>query len=236
MTLAKAPRISPTPARAPKPARVRTRLSRDEKKALRAEELLDAAWTVFCEIGYEKLTIEDVADRAGYSRQPVYTLFGDKQNLIFELQSRATKDVMELLFAHLQPGISLRDLLTRVASGVATQLSSRKPTDGEQLFIVTQTIALSRPDIAAKVQLHARRVVDEIARLVRLSALAEGEVLRREPEVIAAHLAAYINGLTTVQYQTGKHYASAEDLVEVFLFLALERPPHPQPVRGLAKS
>ncbi|MES2682604.1 MAG: TetR/AcrR family transcriptional regulator [Pseudomonadota bacterium] len=229
-------KILPAEPRPARPARVRTRLSRDEKKVVRAAELLDAAWTVFCEIGYEKLTIENVADRAGYSRQPVYTLFGDKQNLIFELQSRATKDVMDLLFAQLQPGIPLRELLKRVARAVAAQLTSRKPTYGEQLFIVTQMIALSRPDIAAKVQLHARRVVDEIARLVRLSTLAEGEVLRRDPEVIAVHLAAHINGLTTVQYQTGKHYVSVDDLVEVFLFLALERPPHSQPIQGITKA
>src|SRR5690349_11377493 len=125
---------SPRPAR----RRVRTRLSREEKKVERAKELLDAAWAVFCEVGYEKLTIEDVADRAGYSRQPVYTLFGDKQNLFLELQSRATAQVMDLLFAHLEPGASLRENLARIAGIVAEQLNSNKPTAGEQLFFVAQ--------------------------------------------------------------------------------------------------
>lgn len=211
----------PLPRRPAAPSRTRNRLSRDEKKVERAKELLDAAWLAFCELGYEKLTIEDVADRAGYSRQPVYTLFGDKQNLIFELQSRATTEVMDLLFAHLRQGSDLRDNLARLAQIVAEQLSSRKPTHGEQLLIVAQTIALNRPDIAAKLQFQARWVIDEIARLIRRWPLAGGDALRSEPEVIAAHLAAHINGLTTVQYQTGQQFASAKDLEEIFLFLAL---------------
>jgi TetR/AcrR family transcriptional repressor of mexJK operon len=204
--------------------RVRTRLTREQKKTERAKALLDAAWAVFCEVGYEKLTIEEVADRAGYSRQPVYTLFGDKQNLFYELQSRSTIAVMDLLFAHLQPAASLRENLTKVAQVVAEQLNSNKPTYGERLYVVAQTIALSRPDIAAKLQAQARWVIDDIARLIRRSPLGRGEALRSAPEVIAAHLAAHINGLTTVQFQTGKRYASARDLTEIFLFLALARP------------
>ncbi|MDP9143045.1 MAG: TetR/AcrR family transcriptional regulator [Pseudomonadota bacterium] len=203
--------------------RVRTRLTRDEGKAQRARELLDAAWAVFCEVGYEKLTIEDVADRAGYSRQPVYTLFGDKQNLFCELQIRATVAVMDLLFTHLQPTASLRDNLGRVAQIVAEQLNSNKPPHGDRLYVVAQTIAFSRPDIAARLQTQARWVIDQIARLIRRSGLADDEALRSTPEVIAAHLAAHINGLTAVQLQTGMRYATVEDLTEIFRFFAFER-------------
>ncbi len=196
------------------------RKTREEQKSERKEQLLEAAWALFCEVGYEGLTIEAVADRAGYSRQPVYTLFGDLQNLFCELQSRATIAVMDLLFAHFKPGASLREILTKVATIVAAELNSNKPTYGERLYIVAQTIALSRPEIAAKLQMQARWVIDEIARVIRRAVLTSGESLRAEPEVIAAHLAAHINGLTTVQFQTGKRYASARDLAAIFSFLA----------------
>ncbi len=199
------------------------RKSREEQKSERKEQLLEAAWALFCEGGYESLTIEQVADRAGYSRQPVYTLFGDLQNLFCELQTRATVQVVELLFKSLRPGLTLREALTKVAQVVATELNRDKPTSGERLFIVAQTIALSRPDIAARMQTQARWVIDEIARFIRRSPLAKGETLRSEPEVIAAHLAAHINGLTTVQFQTGKRYASAADLTDLFLFFAFAR-------------
>jgi AcrR family transcriptional regulator len=200
----------------------RRKLSREEQKGQRALDLLEAAWTMFCESGYEALSIEGVAERAGYSRQPVYTIFGDKQNLFFELQRRATIEVMDLLFASLRPGATLRETLSEVAQVVAQQLNSDKPPYGEHLFIVAQTIALSRPDIAAKLQEQARWVIKEIARIIRHSPLADGEALRSEPEIIAAHLAAQINGLTTVQFQTGRRGTSADDLTEIFHFFAFK--------------
>lgn len=199
---------------------LRPRLSREDQKAQRAEELLEAAWTIFCESGYETLTIDDVAARAGYSRQPVYTLFGDKQNLFFELQRRAIAETVDLLFRRLRPGANLRESLSRIAKVVAEQLNSDKPRYGERLFFVAQTIALSRPDIAEKLQEQARWVIDELTRFIERCTLAPGEVLRSEPRVIAAHLAAHINGLTTVYFQTGERYTSADDLAGVFLYTA----------------
>lgn len=213
-----------SPARAVSASRpARTRLSREEKKAERAQALLDAAWNVFCEIGYDRLTIEDVADRAGYSRQPVYTLFGDKQNLFIELQARATRQVLDLLVTSLRPGAGLRENLTRIAQIVAEQLNSDKPQHGERLFFVAQSISLHRPDLAEKIRAQAQWVIDEIARLIQRSPLARGEVLRNPPPVIAAHIAAQINGMTTVHYQTGRRYVTAGELTKVFLFFALAR-------------
>src|SRR3546814_9405326 len=66
----------------------KVRLSRGEQNARRSEELLEAAWTVFCDKGYESVTIDDVAAQAGYSRMPIYSLFGDKQSLFFALWQR----------------------------------------------------------------------------------------------------------------------------------------------------
>jgi AcrR family transcriptional regulator len=206
----------------PAPRLLRRRLTREEQKAQRAQEILEAAWAVFCEKGYEALSIEDVAERAGYSRQPVYTLFGDKQNLFFELQSRATVEVVKLLFGDIRPGAGLRETLVKVAHATAEQLNQHKPTYGERLFVVAQIIAMSRPDIAAKLQEQARWVIDEIAAVIRRLRLAKGEELRGEPEVIATHLAAHINGLTTVQFQTGNRLTKVEDLVDTFLFLAFK--------------
>ena len=71
------------------------RRTREEQKADRSKELLAAAWVMFCDKGYEAVTIDDVAEHAGYSRMPIYSLFGDKQNLFFELQRSKTTELLE---------------------------------------------------------------------------------------------------------------------------------------------
>ena len=204
------------------PAR-KPRLSRQEQKAERSEALLAAAWIVFCEKGYESVTIEDVAERAGYSRMPVYSLFGDKQNLYFELWRKAVAELTRILIGGLKAGAPLRRNLKQLAELVA-ESSAVDPSDkpGERLFFVAQTIALSRPDIAEKLEQLARQVVGDVAGMVRGSTLAAGEALRTDPETIGAHLVAHINGLATVQFQTRNRFARARDLTAIFNAIAFK--------------
>lgn len=198
------------------------RLNREQKNELRKQQLLDAAWTLFCELGYEAVTIDAVAKAAGCSRMPVYTMFGDKQVLFFELWRRDAQAVTDLLLDHAPPGRLLRDNLSDIADLVAKQLRSNTTHHGEQLWFVTQTIALSRPELAARIEEGARRVISDMAMIVSESKLEDSESLRTEPEVIAAHLAAHINGLTSVQFQTGTQYADADTLRDIFLTIAFK--------------
>src|ERR1043165_3499534 len=93
----------------------RQRLSREEQKAERTQQLLDAARVMFMQKGYEAVTIDHVAEHAGYSRMPVYTLFGDKQNLFFELWRTATGELTTALIGRFRPGTPLRGNLKELA-------------------------------------------------------------------------------------------------------------------------
>lgn len=199
------------------------RMSREAQKAERSQALLIAAWEVFCEKGYESVTIDDVAERAGYSRMPVYSLFGDKQNLYFELWSNAVAELTRLLIGGFKPGTPLRRTLKQLAETIAQNARGDPGTQpGEKLFFVVQTIALSRPDIAAKLEQLARKVVADFAQIIRDSSLAAGERLRGDAETISAHLVAHINGLAAVQFQTRSQYAHTRDLTAIFTAIALK--------------
>ena len=209
-----------------KPVRARKpRLSRGQQREQRTTELLEAAWAMFCEKGYEAVTIENVAEYAGYSRMPIYSLFGDKQNLYFELWRKAVGALSDALLGSLRPGVSLRRNLAQLAEVVAQGPAGAAPDKSpESLFFAVQTIALSRPDIAAKLEKLSREVITHVARIVRESALEPGDVLRGDAETIAAHIVAQINGLSTVQFQTRKRFARARDLAAIFNAIALRSP------------
>ncbi|NKF22993.1 TetR/AcrR family transcriptional regulator [Solimonas sp. C16B3] len=177
---------------------------------------------MFCSKGYEAVTIDDVAAHAGYSRMPIYSLFGDKQNLFFALWRRAIAEMMETLMAGLERGVPLRDNLRRLAEAAA-QSRPFAPGAAEQLFFVVQTIALSRPEIEDELQALSRTVIGRFAAMVADSTLAKGEQLRATPDTIAAHLVAHINGMSTVQFQTGRGYVNVDDLVAIFTAIALKR-------------
>ncbi len=204
------------------------RLSRVEQSAQRAEELLTAAWAVFCEKGYEAVTIDEVAARAGYSRMPVYSLFGDKQNLYFELWKRTVGEMLKQIRTAQKPGDSLRRNLQRLAVQLAPAADAPndpRNSSGEHLFFAVQTIALSRPEIADKLELLARQVISEFAAVLGQSRLDKGDVLRGDLPTVAAHLVAQINGMATVQFQTRRSFFSADELADVFISIALRPSP-----------
>jgi len=202
----------------------RPRLSREEQREERTRQLLEAAWAVYCEKGYEAVTIDDVAAHAGVSRMPVYSLFGDKQNLYFALWCKFIDELSAALRSPLRPEDSLRTKLEQMSRIVVARPEPGKPTP-EGLFFVVQTIALSRPDIFKRLKQVANGVVDDFAELVRSSPLDKGDRLRAAPEVIASHLIAHINGMSTVEFQTGKNLATARDVNDIFLTIAF-KPAH----------
>lgn len=205
------------------PRAKKLRRNREEQKADRTQELLESAWAMFCEKGYEAVTIDHVAEHAGYSRMPVYSLFGDKQNLFFELWRSKTGALLELMVADLKIGVPLRRNLEKLAKLVSTPTPTDKHGQGASLFFVAQTIALSRPDLNEKITQFARKVIETFAEMIRNSVLAKGEKLRADPETIAAHIVAHINGMSTVQFQTrGTYDTKARDVNAIFLAIALK--------------
>jgi AcrR family transcriptional regulator len=199
----------------------RPRLKRGEQKVLRTQELLDAAWELFSEKGYDAITIDQVAEAAGYSRKPVYTLFGDKQSLFLALWVRLFGELVDLTVSLFEPSAPLRANLKRVADIASERGREGVARKGEGLFFVVQTIALSREDVATRITEMFEDAIARLAKAIKASRLAATEQLRGKPETIAAHLMAQINGLSLLQFQTGRNYMRAQDLLDLFVYMSI---------------
>src|SRR5919198_6132991 len=78
----------------------RTRAARSEGRDAR-EELLEAAARVFAEKGFQAASVDEIAERAGFSKGAVYWHFESKDDLFFALLAeridRPTWEMIELL-------------------------------------------------------------------------------------------------------------------------------------------
>jgi AcrR family transcriptional regulator len=61
------------------------RLSRDERKAETRARLLEAAATVFARRGYERASVEEIAETAGFTKGAVYAHFASKDELFLAM-------------------------------------------------------------------------------------------------------------------------------------------------------
>jgi AcrR family transcriptional regulator len=71
------------------------RLSREESRQQTRDRLLDAAAELFAERGVNGTSVEQIAERAGYSRGAFYGNFADKHELTLELLTRRTQHELD---------------------------------------------------------------------------------------------------------------------------------------------
>ena len=71
------------------------RLTRAEQSERNHALVLDAARSVFLACGYHAATVEEIADKAGFSRGVVYSRFGTKADLMLALLDRRIDELAE---------------------------------------------------------------------------------------------------------------------------------------------
>src|SRR5439155_22174604 len=94
-------------------SQARKRQTRAEKKAENREELLRAAERIAVREGFNRVSLDRVAEAAGLTKGAIYSNFGSKEELLFEVVRRLTPglDISEELVA----AGDLRAVLDRAA-------------------------------------------------------------------------------------------------------------------------
>ncbi|MFH8567534.1 TetR/AcrR family transcriptional regulator [Streptomyces sp. NPDC017993] len=92
----------------------RKRLTREESRQQTRERLLAAAAELFVERGVNGTSVEQIAERAGYTRGAFYGNFEDKNALVAELLQHRTRRELEEVRALTQGATSFADALDRL--------------------------------------------------------------------------------------------------------------------------
>ena len=132
--------------------------------------LLDAALEAFAENGFGGTRIEDVCDRAGYTRGAFYSNFASKDELFFALFDRHAARVLDRF--EKQAAALGEDPVT--LDGIAATLAEFD-ADERTWYLVTTEFTLSAirdPDAARRLAEHDARLRAEAVRLL-------GELLTR---------------------------------------------------------
>ena len=91
------------------------------KRARTRAALIEAAAAVIGEKGYDRTTLEDVAQRAGMSRGAIYGNFKDKEQLFLALVATRWQPILP----EFQPGLGLREQLRTLGKSVARAARER---------------------------------------------------------------------------------------------------------------
>jgi len=87
--------------------------ARESRKA----QIFEVGARIFAEKGYERATLQEVADALGVTKPALYYYYGSKEDLLFEITSfvmdRVTADLREVAHSGCAPLDKIRDLVRR---------------------------------------------------------------------------------------------------------------------------
>lgn len=141
----------------------RTRLTREERRRLTREQLLISAREVFEERGYADSSLEEIAERAGFTRKAVYSNFSGKAELLLEIVERRFQAHIDQVESIIGEGPADRQA---VDLGAVFSAYFSRERAWEQLFHEFCSVASRDEEIGRRFRSRLKEAKRAITRLV----------------------------------------------------------------------
>lgn len=135
----------------------------------RREAVLDAAEAVMLEVGYEQATMLAIAQRAGASKETLYSWFGNRDGLVSALIERSADQSAAAIDAALSSEQPVRETLVGFGTGLVTLLTG--PTS-----IAMNHAAMQSQDLAARLLASGRYRVGPLVEQYFTERAADGDL------------------------------------------------------------
>lgn len=154
--------------------------------------LVEAAGTLFCQHGFDAVSVEAIAQAAGVSKLTVYSHFGDKEGLFTAaVEARCQQQMPHGLFTH-PADLPLRDALTLIGHAFVELVFS---DDAMQLMRMIAAQPAQQGDLARLYfKAGPRRTLDEMEGFLRLAA-ERGQIAIKQPEQAAEQFFVLLKGI-----------------------------------------
>ena len=162
------------------------RLSRAERRKQTRHELLAAAEACFVTRGFHATSVDQVAERAGYTKGAVYSNFASKEDLFFAVYQRR----VERMLTELEPCLRQAGA-ERALDSLATATIERRDRDDGWLAVFFEFWAhvLRHPELRDRFAAIHARILEALADAVRQLAEDRGLALSTDMTAIQVALA-----------------------------------------------
>ncbi|MCW8879572.1 MAG: TetR/AcrR family transcriptional regulator, partial [Kangiellaceae bacterium] len=145
------------------------------------ESILDAAIDAFIEFGFEKTSMDLIAERANSSKRTVYNHFSNKELLIEEAFNRFLRGAFESKNIEYDPGKSIEEQLSDFAD---TKMTLTEDSRQLGLMRVTLCAFITHPQMAERAVLFSDSQEDGLVKWLKEATL-DGRLKVDNPELAA---------------------------------------------------
>ena len=150
------------------------RLSRAERREQTRQELISAAEACFVSHGFHASSVDEVAERAGYTKGAVYSNFASKEDLFFAVYERRVEQVL----TEVVPGLRQLGAARAFDQLAAGALHQRDPDDGwRAVFFEFWAHVVRHPELRERFAAIHARFLEPLAEAVRALAEDRGQAL-----------------------------------------------------------
>jgi AcrR family transcriptional regulator len=162
---------------------------RSPRREATRQRILDAAREVFAERGVIGGTVEDICERAGFTRGAFYSNFTDKDDVLDALVVREHTSLLAHLdasFIEVDREVEQAESLVAVLSGIVDRILRSIPVDRQLSLIQTELeiFAIRRPEHAGRFLETNNRFRERIGALIDEAMRRYGRELLVDPAVI----------------------------------------------------
>ena len=180
------------------------------------DALLRAAAELALERGYERTSVDAVAQRAGLTKGAVYSIFGSKPGLFMAL---LTPQFGVFTLSDVgRAGEPLRKVLTAYGKKWAALVSDAQARSAVLMILELLLEGLRTPDIFDDIAGPGRASIARMGEELEQFAAAAGEKLPRPGKELAATMVGSLQGLATMQ-ATGMAEVAPRSYVDVLVGL-----------------
>ena len=154
---------------------------RERKKQRTRQLIADAAWQLFAERGFDRVTVAEVARAADVSEATVFNYFPTKEDLVYGRMEAFEEELLQAIRER-AAGESILTAFSRFVLQPRGLLASEDPEAAEGLATIARVITTSRALVARERRIFAR-YTDSLAALIAEETGADADDL--EPWVAA---------------------------------------------------
>ncbi len=168
---------------------------RSPRREATRQRVLDAAREVFAEMGVIGGTVEDICERAGFTRGAFYSNFSDKVDVVDALVEREHARLLEHLdvsFPEVDREVVAAEDLATALTGIVQRILQSIPIDRQLSLIQTELeiFAIRRPDQAGRFIAINNRFRERISVLIEGAMQRYGRELLVDPSIITDSIVA----------------------------------------------
>ena len=150
------------------------RLSRAERREQTRQDLISAAEACFVSRGFHACSVDEVAERAGYTKGAVYSNFASKEDLFFAVYERRVEQVLTEVVPDLRQ-LGAERAFDQLAAGA---LHRPDPDDGwRAVFFEFWGHVVRHPELRERFAVIHARFLEPLAEAVRQLAADRGLTL-----------------------------------------------------------